>query len=92
MQLMDSVIEETLMVAEPKTVHRIFDIERRDGRIVIPADIDLNTDDLKRLLIRSQAVMLIGGTLGLSIDRKLRYYSKTDATRMIIMDAVASAL
>lgn len=92
MQLLDSVIEETFEVAEPKTVHRIFSIERRDGRIYIPADIDLNTVDLQRLLIHSSDVMLIGGTLGLSIDRKLRYYSKTDATRMIIMDAVASAL
>ncbi|HHT77531.1 MAG TPA: hypothetical protein GXZ67_06590 [Clostridiaceae bacterium] len=92
MQLVDAVIEETIAVAEPKTVHRIFSIERRDDSIYIPAEIDLNTKDIKHLLAQSRDVMLIGATLGLSIDRKLRYYSKTDATRMIIMDAVASAL
>jgi hypothetical protein len=87
----DEAIAEVIEAAQPKTVHRVFPIAREGNSLSIPADIDLNYPDLQKLLIDSHDVLILAATLGLELDRRLRYYARIDAARLVLMDAAASA-
>ena len=87
----DSAIAEVIECARPRTVHRVFDLFEKDGYPAIDAAIDLQFDDLRRLLAGCTDCMMIAGTLGIEIDRRLKYFAGFDMTRYVIMDAAASA-
>ncbi len=87
----DSAIAEVVECARPRTVHRIFDLIEKDGYPAIEAAIDLRYDDLKKLLADCGKCMLVAGTLGIEVDRRLKYFAGYDMTRYVIMDAAASA-
>lgn len=85
-------IDELMSIATPLSSHRVFPLTVSEGKLSVPAEINLNYPDLYRLLENSHSVLLIAATLGLELDRRLRYYAKTDASKLVIMDAAASAL
>lgn len=85
-------ISELISIAKPMSCFRVFPLTTADGMISVPAEISLNYPDLVRLLENSHSILLLAATLGLELDRRLRYYAKTDASRMVIMDAAASAM
>ncbi len=90
--LMDSVIEEILQIAQPRIIHRIFDLKEEDGLLSIDAELNLAYDELQKLFAGCDRCMLIAGTLGVAIDRKLKLYMIDDMARYVAMDAAASAL
>lgn len=90
--LLSESIAEVIDLAKPMTSYRVFPLNFSEGEISVPAGINLNYPDLQDLLKSSHSVLLLAATLGLELDRRLRYYAKTDAARMVIMDAAASAL
>lgn len=90
--LIDTAIAEVLEYAAPRTVHRVFTLHEKDGLLGIDAEIDLHYPDIQRLLTGCGSCLLIAGTLGVPLDQKMRYYSRFDMTRYVIMDAAASAL
>jgi len=87
----DDAIAEVIEVARPKTVHRVFPLSREEEKLSVPADLDLNYSSLHELLADVGEVLILAATLGLELDRRLRYYARTDASRLVIMDAAASA-
>lgn len=90
--LIDTAIAEVLEYAAPRTVHRVFALHEKDGLLGIDAELDLHYTDIQKLLTGSSSCLLIAGTLGVPLDQKMRYYSRFDMTRYVIMDAAASAL
>lgn len=51
----------------------------------------LENKDYQELLSNTSSYLLIGTTLGIEIDRLIKYYEKIDLTKSVILDAVASA-
>jgi len=90
--LIDSAIAEVCEYAQPRTVYRIFDLNEKDGLLSIDAVLDLHYADLQNLLSGCERCLLIAGTLGASLDQRMRYYASFDMTRYVVMDAAASAL
>ena len=88
----DEAIAEVIEVARPMTVHRVFPLSREENRLSVPAELDLNYSSLHELLADAGDVLILAATLGLELDRRLRYYARIDASRLVIMDAAASAL
>lgn len=88
----DAAITEVQKIAEPRTVHRVFSLESKQGQLSVQADLSLQSSDLQKLLKNRHSVLILAATLGLEVDRRLRYYAKTDTSHMVIMDAAASAL
>jgi len=88
----DEAIAEVIEVACPKTVHRVFPLSHVKENLTVPAELDLNYSSLHELLADSADVLILAATLGLELDRRLRYYARTDAARLVLMDAAASAL
>lgn len=87
----DSAIAEVIECARPRTVHRVFDLFEKDGFPAVDAAIDLRFADLRKLLTDCGSCLLVAGTLGIEIDRRLKYFAGFDMTRYVIMDAAASA-
>lgn len=90
--MIDAAIAEVVEYAAPRTVHRIFDLKENDGLLMIDAALDLHYSDLQKLLAGCGRCLLIAGTLGIQIDQRMRYYSKIDMVKYVIMDAAAGAL
>ena len=90
--MIDGAISEVIRASEPRTVHRIFDLTEAGGVLAIDAAIDLHYGDLQKLLEGCGKCLLIAGTLGAELDRRMRYFSHVDTVKYVIMDAAASAL
>jgi hypothetical protein len=91
-ELVDASIDEVRSYADPRIIHRIFDLQDKNGLLGIDAEIDLHFPDLQKLLTGCGQCMLIAGTLGIKLDQRMRYYSRMDMVRYVIMDAAGSAL
>lgn len=90
--LIDESIAEVVDAAEPRTVHRVFDLIEAEGMLAVDAAIDLHYGDLQKLLTGCGQCLFIAGTLGAELDRRMRYFSRIDTVKYVIMDAAASAL
>ena len=90
--LIDESITEVVDSAEPRTVHRVFDLIEAEGMLAVDAAIDLHYGDLQKLLTGCGQCLFIAGTLGAELDRRMRYFSRIDTVKYVIMDAAASAL
>jgi len=90
--LIDESIAEVVDAAEPRTVHRVFDLIEAEGMLAVDAAIVLHYGDLQKLLTGCGQCLFIAGTLGAELDRRMRYFSRIDTVKYVIMDAAASAL
>jgi hypothetical protein len=92
LSMIDEAIADVQKHAEPRTIHRIFRLATTDGILTVDANIDLNFPDLQKHLRGCEECLFIAGTLGDSMDKRLKYVSHTDMTKYIMMDAAAGAL
>lgn len=74
----------------PKFMYQIFTLDHHPLKIK-ELNLTINYSDLVDLFDSCNKVVIIACTLGLEIDKRLRYYSKFDMTKMTIMDALASS-
>lgn len=89
-QLIDSCIQEVKETAQPGIFCRLFTLGQNPLRIEETGD-EIPGEQMKELLENCDQCLLIGCTLGISIERKIKYYAKIDMTKAAIMDAVSSA-
>lgn len=82
-ELLDDCIEEVNRYANFKVIYRKYDINE------IP--IDLNFQPINDLLNGCDACILIGCTLGHQLEQRIRYYSKFDQAKMVVLDAISSS-
>lgn len=88
----DEAIEDVMAHAEPRTIHRIFPLKETNGILSVDANINMNYPDLQAHLLGCEACLFIAGTLGVMMDKRLKYVSHTDMAKYVLMDAAASAL
>ena len=89
-QLMDECLKEIDEMSSFKVTYQIFPLSF-DPLYIENAHIHINYPDLIELFQHCHDVMVIGCTLGIQIDRKLKYFSHFDMTKMSVFDAVASS-
>lgn len=88
--MIDSCIREVKKVSQPGVVCQKFSLARNPLRIKETGD-EILGEQMKELLEDCEECLLIGCTLGITLERKLKYYSRIDMTRATVMDAAASA-
>ncbi|WP_294578131.1 vitamin B12 dependent methionine synthase [uncultured Thomasclavelia sp.] len=88
-QLLNECLQEITQFS-PKIMYQIFTLSHQPLTI---KELDLTIDypDLIDLFDSCNQVVVIACTLGLELDKKLKYYSIIDLTKMTILDAVASS-
>ncbi len=94
--LVNEVLEECLSLSKPSFTSDYFKISSNldSSEVVIqhPVQVQIKSHDLAMVVGDSFQIHIAGVTLGLSLDRKIQYYMKIDATRGVIMDACASVV
>lgn len=90
-QLLDECLIEINELMATNFVYEIFDLDKVDNSISLRDTIlVMESKDISNHLAKSDKCALMSATLGLQVDMKIAYYSKTDVTRSLILDACAS--
>lgn len=75
---------------KPKFMYQIFSLEHHP-LLIKELNLSLEYSDLIDLFDSCDKVVIIACTLGIELDKLLRYYSMIDMTKMTVMDALASS-
>lgn len=75
-------------VWEPRYVIRMLPLDKKAMRV---GSLTLAGHDMQRLLKESHACILMGATLGMAVDRKLKELQLQDMEQAVIFDACANA-
>jgi cobalamin-dependent methionine synthase I len=82
---------EVKKVINPRVVYMYKNIKSiEDGVEVITTNLILKGKDIKEHLKNSEECVLMAVTLGNEIERKTRFYEKTNLTKALILDACAT--
>ena len=90
--LVDSLIIETLNTARPRFIYNIFTTENNSGIFLKNTNLTLKGKDITRHLEKSEKCAVLCATLGIEIEMRINYYSKTELLKSVILDACASTL
>ena len=86
-------IEENLQESNPKYIYKIFDLSfQRESILIEGTNLYLKGRDIKAHLEHSLKCVLFAATLGSSIERRIGHYKSYDLTRILVLDACATAL
>lgn len=88
-ELIDECIQEVKELAYFKTTSQIFSLTHQPLKIE-ELNLKLNSQDLEEYFDNCQQVMIVGCTLGVNIDRQIKYYEKIDMAKAVVFDAVSS--
>lgn len=86
--LIDSCIEETKTLAKPLITYNIFNIEIQNNEVkLLGCDVILSGEDITNHLRNSTKCVVLAASLGIFVDNRIRYFSKIDLTRSLILDS-----
>lgn len=85
----DECIQEVQELAHFKAVTRVFDLEHYPLSIQ-ELDLLFESKDLEFYFQECSKCLVIACTLGVQIDRKIKYYEHIDMAKAIVFDAVSS--
>lgn len=86
-------IKEILSKAQPRYVYNIFDLDFECEYVHIKeTNINLSGNSIRDHLRDCKKCALFAATLGVSVDKIIRYYSRFDITKSLILDACATTL
>lgn len=89
-RLLDECIKEVRQVSQPKVISQRFDLSAEPLKIK-DLDLCLPGGQLKDAFAQCTHCLFLGATLGITLERKIKYYGKSNMTRAAVMDAVSSA-
>lgn len=91
-RLLDDCISEVKDVSKESFTYEIFDIEEKEeGLHLLGTTLVLQGKAVGRHLRKSEKCAVMAATLGIEIDKRISYYSRTDLTRGMVLDACATA-
>ena len=91
-KLLDACISEVLSASKGSSLYKIFDIERaEEGLRLKGTTLVLRGDDIHSHLSEAEKCAVMAVTLGIEIDKRIAFYSKTDLVKGLIFDACAAA-
>lgn len=84
--------DELKTITNQKTTFRTFNLVSNGYKKIEEVDITLPGKSINSHLEGSNKVVLMGATLGIAVDKRIRYYQYNDLTRSLVLDACASTL
>ncbi|MGE5626961.1 MAG: methionine synthase [Solirubrobacterales bacterium] len=86
--LINSCLDEINEISEEKYLYNSFNITgREDGVSLNNGVIELKGNSIKKHLENSKTCVLMCVSIGSNVDKRIRYYEKTDMPRAVILDA-----
>ncbi|NMB44291.1 MAG: methionine synthase [Clostridiales bacterium] len=90
-RLLEESISEIKELSELRYVYRIFNLDKDGTSINLENEILIESKDLTKLLKDSDKVAVLASTLGLAVENRIRYYSKSNLSKAVIFDSCATA-
>ena len=81
---------EIKQIAQPKVIVKKFKIAKDPLRLEESGD-EIIGEQMADMLKDCEECLLIGCTLGIAMERKIKFYAKINMTKSTVMDAAASA-
>lgn len=88
--LIDQCIQEVQELAEFRVVSQYFHLQHQPLKIK-ELDLELSSQDLSFYFQECHECFIVACTLGIQIDRRIKYYEHIDMTKAIVFDAVSNA-
>ena len=88
--LLDECMREIKQTAQPKVIVKKFKLEKEPLRLEESGD-EIKGEQMADMLKDCEECLLIGCTLGIAMERKIKFYAKINMTKSTVMDAAASA-
>ncbi|MCR4669633.1 MAG: Vitamin B12 dependent methionine synthase activation subunit [Saccharofermentans sp.] len=89
--VIDEAIEELSKNLQPKSVHKVFDIEKLTDKEISFAGIDIVSEGLARNLAGCDKLVMAAFTIGHGIDQLIRRYERTNILKAAVFQAVGAA-
>ena len=89
--LLGECIEEIKQIAQPKVIVKRFKLAKDPLRLEESGD-EILGQQMEDMLDDCEECILIGCTLGIVMERKIKFYAKVNMTKSTVMDAAASAI
>lgn len=89
--MIDNCVDEILELIKTNFVYNIYEIKKKNRNIFLKnSTLKLEGEDIYSHLQNSQKCAIMAVTLGSEVDRRIKYYSKSDLTKSIVFDALAT--
>ncbi|HYE81324.1 MAG TPA: vitamin B12 dependent-methionine synthase activation domain-containing protein [Clostridia bacterium] len=90
--LLDACIDEVKELSKESFTYQIFDMEKmEEGLHLTGTTLVLQGKAIRQHLSRAEKCAVMAVTLGIGVDKRISYYSRTDLTRGMMLDACATA-
>ncbi len=90
LQLIQEVFSELEMIAEPKYIYRIFELSFLNENELQIGKLVARSQSLYRNLHGCDSVVLMGITLGTSVDRRMKQLEVLDMSKAVVFQACAA--
>lgn len=91
--MINQCIDEIYEISDEKYLYNTFHITDREQNIILNNGLmELPGASIKKHLENSEQCILMAVTLGASLDKRIRYYEKTNLSMALILDACGTAL
>lgn len=91
-ELIEICIKEVEAAANPKSIHRRFDVHISFDDYIEAAGLRMHSSNLARNLKGCEEVVFFAATLGMEVDRLLSKYIKLDMAKAAVVQATAAAV
>lgn len=89
--LMQELEQELFALASPKKVAKIYSVCVENGYYRLEnTGIILESNSINQLFRDVEYISVSAVTLGMAVDKKIEYYARTNAVKMLVLDALAS--
>lgn len=89
--VIDEVSGELSKNLQPKSVHKIFDIDKLTDKEISFAGIDITSEGLARNLSGCDKVVMAAFTIGHGVDQLIRRYERTNILKAAVFQAAGAA-
>lgn len=90
--MIDLLIEEVKAISTIRYIHKMYKLKflNNDEIILIKSNISLKGKRINDFLFGCEKAIVLATTLGINIDKKIKYYEKINLTKAVIFNSISS--
>lgn len=90
--LVEECFQTLNQIASPKIIYRIFDVVPQENENLAIGGIEISSGNLYKNLTGCEQAVILGATLGVSVDIEIRRARFTNMAQAVVLQACAAAL
>ncbi len=91
-EIIDECLLEIQQLTQGKYTYKLFELAKTEGKMaLLQTNLVFSSVDIQAHLAKSTKCVLLAATFGMTVEKRIYYYSKLNLTKAVILDACASA-